>query len=236
MNRLPDLDRLYQLLQEGIDRHGRLRTLGADNVRQGLPAAGVYFFFEPGEYRASSIIPRVVRVGTHGVSEGSRSTLWQRLHAHRGHVRGAHAGGGNHRGSIFRRHLGTAFIARDHLTGFTHWGLGANASSEIRAEERELEQRVSAHLARFSFTWVPVPGASTAGNERSLVERSAIGLLSNYGRQGSAEAVDPPTPEWLGHYCSNERVRASGLWNVNHVDEQPEPGWLIRLAELIHSA
>ena len=43
--------------------------------------------------------PRVVRIGTHGLKNGSRSTLWGRLSQHRGSSR---SGLGNHRGSSFR--------------------------------------------------------------------------------------------------------------------------------------
>ena len=77
-----------------------------------LPRRGVYFFFEPGELREDGRTPRVVRVGTHAVSAGSRTTLWTRLRDHRGHVIGRHVGGGNHRASIFRRHVGSALLGR----------------------------------------------------------------------------------------------------------------------------
>jgi len=50
---------------------------------------------------------RVVRVGTHGLKTGSTSTLWGRVHQHRD----TREGGGNHRGSVFRLHVGQALAA-----------------------------------------------------------------------------------------------------------------------------
>jgi hypothetical protein len=60
------------------------------------PKRGVYFFFETGESRSDSGSgPRVVRVGTHALREGSRAKLWTRLSQHQGTIT---TGGGNHRG------------------------------------------------------------------------------------------------------------------------------------------
>lgn len=68
---------------------------------------------EPGEYRTRKLHQlRIVRVGTHAVSTGSKATLWHRLRAHRG----SKDGRGNHRASIFRRHAGAAMIARDDVS------------------------------------------------------------------------------------------------------------------------
>lgn len=103
-----DLTEFYSLL----GRLGSPRRLFGATGRDGWPTHGVYFFFEDGELRADGT-PRVVRVGTHGLAITSRTRLWQRLAQHRGTLKG----GGNHRASIFRRHVGTALIRRDHPPG-----------------------------------------------------------------------------------------------------------------------
>jgi hypothetical protein len=102
-------DRFYHLL-DALAKHEegprRLRDCtGAD----GWPRHGVYFFYEDGEARADGS-PRVVRVGTHALTATSGTTLWGRLRQHRGRVGGRNPGGGNHRASIFRGHVGTALI------------------------------------------------------------------------------------------------------------------------------
>lgn len=97
--RLDDLKRFYQFLDELESRTG-LRDLLSASSRDGWPQRGLYFFFETGEVRTDSGSGRrVVRVGTHAVSRGSKSTLWNRLSQHRGSMK---SGGGNHRGSVSR--------------------------------------------------------------------------------------------------------------------------------------
>ena len=78
-----DLDRLYGLLAELRERLGGYKYLRDCNGRMSWPKRGVYFIFEDGELREDGHTPRVVRVGTHAVSAGSRTTLWNRLSQHR---------------------------------------------------------------------------------------------------------------------------------------------------------
>jgi hypothetical protein len=47
------------------------------------------------------------------------------------------------------------------------------------------------------------------------------------------EPLDPPSSGWLGYHCDRERVRSSGLWNSNHVDEIYDPAFLETLERLI---
>jgi len=77
--------------------------------RLSWPKRGVYFFFEPGEYRTHNKNElRVVRVGTHMVSKGSKAPFWNRLKTHRRTEDGV----GNHRASVFRLHIGDAMLKR----------------------------------------------------------------------------------------------------------------------------
>ena len=63
------------------------------------PQRGVYFFRESSEDRSDTgSDPRIVRVGTHALKDGSGTKLWTRLSQHKGHPS---TGGGNHRGSVF---------------------------------------------------------------------------------------------------------------------------------------
>jgi hypothetical protein len=40
-------------------------------------------------------------------------------------------------------------------------------------------------------------------------------------------------PDWLGNYCNRVRVRKSGLWNQNHVEEDYDPAFLDNFAYLV---
>lgn len=73
--------------------------------------------------------------------------------------------------------------------------------------------------------WKKIP-SSTVGDvskpAAQVFSEHLIAFLSNYGR----EAIDPPSPGWLGRHAASEEVRRSGLWNVNHVDETHDPAIL----------
>src|SRR6266545_6277097 len=136
MPRRDDLNRLYGLLAELQGRLGGTRLLRDSAGRSGWPTRGVYFFFERGELREDGHTPRVVRVGTQAVSTGSKTTLWRRLALHRG---------GNHRASVFRRHIGSALLAtrpEEFASASASWSRVDTASRHSRPHERELEHEV----------------------------------------------------------------------------------------------
>ncbi len=192
-----------------------------------LPLRGVYFFTEPGEFRSDTGTgPRIVRVGTHALKRGSRTTLWKRLSQHRGT---GHSGGGSHRGLIFRLIVGTALIARDGHVCPTWDDRRSAASSAIRSAELDLERVVSKTIAAMRFLWLDINDDPGEDSNRGYVERNAIALLSNFGK----EPLDAPSPAWLGQYCNRPRIRASGLWNANHVDENYDPAFLDKLEALV---
>lgn len=218
-----DTDRFYELLDQLSARVGgpvRLR----DCTSSGWPTHGVYFFFEGGEPRLDGS-PRVVRIGTHALTATSTATLWRRLATHRGHVGGSRPGGGNHRGSIFRLHVGTALLGGD------EWPIEVrdswrrkDADRETRQAEYPLERAVTQHICNMPVLWLAVSDRE----DRGLIERNSIGLLSR--RSGG---LDPAMPTWLGLDADNEKVRTSALWNVNHVDDAYDPTFLDTLDRLV---
>jgi hypothetical protein len=238
MTRLDDLKRFYSLLDELETRLGGKHTLEQCSGRMRWPSRGVYFFFEPGEFRIhSGNGMRVVRVGTHALTASSRSTLWGRLSQHRGVGRD---GGGNHRGSIFRLLVGQALLRHSgETTGLPSWGMGSDpgkaarelgtAREAVKEQEHSHEVAVSRHIRAMPFLWLAIEDAPGPGSVRGLIERNAIGLLSNYRK----EPLDAPSSTWLGHKSGRERVRESGLWNNNHVDEPYEPTFLDTLASCV---
>lgn len=196
--------------------------------RMGWPNQGVYFFFQPGEFRSDSGYgPRVVRVGTHAVAKKSRTTLWNRLIAHRGNDSD---GGGNHRGSVFRELVGQALIARYNKVDCRSWGMGNSANAKTRLDELPLEQMVSAYIRNMPFLWLAVPGESRPDNLRSYIEKNCIALLSNF--EADLE-LDKRSVNWLGQHAPSEKVEKSGLWNRDYVEADYEPNFLSVFEELI---
>lgn len=216
--------RFNELIRQLAMLPGQGTQLGDISAAHRLPRRGVYFFFENGEVTESAAgQPRVVRVGTHAVSNGSRSTLSQRLRAHRG----TRVGGGNHRGSIFRLHLGHALQARSQLTVPT-WGRGSTAARVIRDVEREHEERVSKTIRAMPVLWVAVDDEAGPKSERAAIERGAIATLSN-----GLSPYRKPSESWLGNDSPREEIRRSGLWNLNYTREAPNDEFLERLEAAI---
>ena len=204
-----DINRFYDALrrlEQGVD--GK-RLLGECTGRGKWPQKGLYFFFESGEFRSKSKEERIVRIGTHGVSLGSKTTLWDRLRTHRGSTQGT----GNHRGSIFRLHVGKALAARTPSIEIPTWGKGSSASTDIRELERPLEQLVSEYIGSMKLLWLAVEDKSSSFSDRAYLERNLIGLLTY-----TAKITDLPSKDWLGQFSVKEKIRQSALWNLDCMD------------------
>ncbi|PTM39800.1 hypothetical protein [Bosea sp. 124] len=238
MSRSEDLARLYSLLGR-LESAGGKRTLESLGTTRDWPRRGVYFFFEAGEERSESGTgPRLVRVGTHALGAGARSTLRQRLRQHGG----GSAGGGNHRGSIFRLLVGEALLTRGACPSCLSWGVkgdfGKDAASvnasrtELSASEAPVEFAVSAYLRAMPFLWLSIDDEPGPGSLRGVIERNSIALLSNFDRP----PLDPPSDIWLGRLSSRKKVHQSGLWNQNHVGEDYDPAFLDVLDDVISRA
>jgi hypothetical protein len=191
--------RSYAMFGQLIDRTGfhRLR----DILAQELPKQGVYFFFDDGEPTAfSSLTPRLVRIGTHGVSAGSVATLRNRLRTHLG----TRVGQGNHRASVFRLH-----------DAYPNWGKGQSAPRQITEEEALLEARVSAYIGNLRVLFIPVVDAAGTSSMRATIERQFISMFTE-----NRCAIEESTPTWLGRFSDKLSIRSSGLWNVRDVGSE----------------
>lgn len=96
-------------------------------------------------------------------------------------------------------------------------------------QEHSLELAVSAYIRSMPVLRIDVSDAAEPESDRGLTERNSIGLLSNFSRP----SLDAASEQWLGRCCDRERVRGSGLWNNNHVDENYEPSFLAVLKKYV---
>ena len=88
---------------------------------------------------------------------------------------------------------------------------------------------MSQRLGEMTLLFLPIADAPGPDSERGFVERNSIALLSAYAKP----STDVPSPDWLGHHSTRERVRRSGLWNNNHVDAEVDPRFLEVLRRLV---
>ncbi len=135
-------------------------------------------------------------------------------------------GGGNHRASVFRRHVGAALIRRDGLPEdlLSSWLDRHRPPGERASKEAGIEREVSHLIGAMPFLWLSVPGRA----DRGYLESSSIALLSCL-----TGGPDQPSVSWLGRYAERAEIRGSGLWNVEHVAGHYEPAFLQRLAQLV---
>ena len=238
-DKVADTIRFYELLDHLAARTGGPKALSECNGRLDWPGRGVYFFFEDGETRANVVGKgRVVRVGTHALTTGSNTTLWNRLSQHQGVSR---TGLGNHRGSIFRLIVGTALAAANGIGLPPSWGVSNSASQaahrlgksrqSVKDDESGLERKVSQYIGQMPFLWLAVPDEPGPDSARGLIERNAIALLSSY----ISPAVDLPSDRWLGLHSDRDRVCQSGLWNNHHVDEACDSTFLDIMEALVEN-
>ena len=167
-----------------------------------LPRDGVYLFFELGE-RVSldgQAVNRIVRVGTHRVDGRFRN----RIRQHYGRVRSL---GGSRSSSVFRKHVGGAIISRadPRDSRLTAW------LKDEQTRFPDLEAEVS-RMLRDSFTFVCF--RVDCRKERMQLERGLIALLAKH-------PLGSPSTDWLGRHAVAGEIRSSGLWNVEHVCDDP---------------
>jgi hypothetical protein len=215
--RLSDVDEFYRILDRLAPRPRRLRDCTRSS---GCPQQGVYVFFEDDENRLDGSV-RVVRVGIHALTATSTATLWGRLRQHRGQLTGRNPGGGNHRASVFRRHVGAALIRRDEVLRCWLDSHNPTSESEWASQEADIEREVSRHIGDKPVLLLNVPDRT----DRGYLESNSIALL--------AGGPDLPSSRWLGRHAERVEIRESGLWNVQHVTGRYERGFLRRLAQLV---
>lgn len=200
---------LYELLHRQIQA-GIMAPLSDVLERRDLPQKGVYIFCDKSEVsKLRPGVPRVVRIGTHAVSAGSRSTLRSRLRTHIG----SGSGTGSHRSSIFRLHVGQSLIARNLLHAkYPHWGKGSTAPSEIRIPEHDLEREVSEYIGKLLVTTLPLVDDSGPNSGRAHIEKALVALFTE-----NMDFLEESGPTWLGRLSSRPLLQSSGMWNVQHV-------------------
>ncbi|MEA1015388.1 DUF6884 domain-containing protein [Sphingosinicella sp. LY1275] len=220
-----DMARFNQYAKRLWNAQNGGRQIAETSGRMEWPQRGVYLVLDAGGAATRSGMPRITRVGTHAVSIGSRTSLWDRLSTHRGTL----AGGGSHRSSIFRLHVGRAWMQYAPSALWpASWSEGQSAPRDVREGEIPLEAQVSRLIGAMRILWLDVDDEPGAASERAYIERNLIGLLSRAGLLWGAEWHG-----WLGRHAADWRIATSGLWNLNHIYSKPDHECIERFAEAV---
>lgn len=170
-----------------------------------VPKDGLYLLFEKGESAHGD--ERIVRVGTHTGAGQLPSRLLQHFVME------------NKDRSIFRKNIGRALLSKAGDPYALVWELDMTPAAARKkhnelldvAKQKQIEKKVSAYMRKnFSFVFVPV--ASKA--KRLSLESKIVSTLSHCNEC-------TPSAKWLGSHSPKEKIRASGLWQVNELYKKP---------------
>lgn len=161
---------------------------------------GIYIMFEKGEKIGD--LNRIVRVGK------AEQSLLTRLKQHFVNEDKDH--------SIFRKHIGRAWLHKEKLANNVTYETDTNNWNKKGIKFPDIEEVVTQQLIdKFSFCCYT--NFSTS-EEISKLEQTLIEILSIYNRlYREKNKIDIFSQNWLGQYCTNEKVKTSGLWNDEHV-------------------
>jgi len=170
-----------------------------------IPLNGIYILFEDGEIAHGT--NRIVRIGTHTGKDKLRSRLKQHFILE------------NKDRSIFRKNIGRALLNKEKDPFLEKWELDLtkraakdNLGFEIdHDKQNQVEHQVSEYIqSHFEFVVFPVPQKE----DRLIMESRIISTVSLCPSCS-------PSPNWLGLFSPKEKIRESGLWNVNELYKQP---------------
>ncbi len=173
--------------------------------KQSIPSDGIYVLFEQGETAHGG--DRIVRVGTHN----GKGQLPSRLRQHFLNE--------NKDRSIFRKNIGRCLLNRDKDAFLKQWEIDLTTSAAkakyqrlIDADKQKIvEFRVSEYIRhRFAFVVFPVEEKE----DRLRLESRMISTVS------LCEECSP-SADWLGSFSPKQKIRESGLWQVNELYKKP---------------
>lgn len=220
-----DLDEFYRLIGDLESGVGGMRPFNDIGRSSDWPMRGVYLLFEKDEVRTSRGQQlRVTRIGTHAIRRNSRTTLLGRLKAHRGYLQG----GGNHRGSVLRKHVGRAILNSLEFQSTVPTWDAEGANKDERRREQILESRVSEYIGNMQILWLKISDEPSERSDRAFIEKNAIALLTLGMRP-----CDIPSQSWLGNFSPEPIIRRSGLWNLQHSGAHYDSRFIRALEEYV---
>lgn len=197
IDRRTAIDRFYEILQRNIAKQGchQFRDLPSLRSNPKLDRPGIYFLFEPTEFRENGAARRVVYIGISRI-------LRDRLEKH-----SKHSDASTLAEPFFEAVARSAGRAEFDEFFSQSW---AKIPEPTLTEMRQFQiESVLPWIRELSFTWLPVLSA----DQKQQIEEGAIALLSNFPRPDVESPIDPSSPTWLGRKVRRSAISQSGLWN-----------------------
>ncbi|OEF98819.1 hypothetical protein BHF71_10325 [Vulcanibacillus modesticaldus] len=166
-----------------------------------IPQNGIYILFEKGE-RCNGL-DRIVRIGTHTGNNQLRSRLIQ------------HFIDENKDRSIFRKNIGRALLNMRNDDYLKVWELDLTSKKNKQKYnslvDKDYQNKIEIEVSKiiqdnFSF----VVFEENDKENRLFLESKIIAEISKCSNC-------KPSSNWLGKYSTKEKIRESGLWQVNNL-------------------
>lgn len=184
-------EKLHILLRKG-------RVFNFESDINTMPQNGIYVMYEKGEKGHDA--ERIVRIGTDTGENQLRSRILQ------------HFINENKNRSIFRKNIGRALLNKENSSYLAIWNY--DPTSKAKKEqykavidkdfESKIEKQISKYMQQnFYFKLIEVNGKE----KRLRLEEKLIGTVSSCKKH-------KPSKQWLGSYSPVEKIKESGLWQV----------------------
>jgi len=166
-----------------------------------IPLNGIYILFENGEISHGS--DRIVRIGTHTGENQLRSRLFQHFLMQ------------NKDRSIFRKNIGRALLnkSKDDYLSIWELDLTTKESKEKHShlidlnKQKDIENNITQYMQKnFRFIVIPVESKE----KRLKIESLIVSSVCNCDECR-------PSKDWLGNFSPKEKIKESGLWQVNEL-------------------
>ena len=176
-------------------------TYPFENRLNEMPDNGIYVKFEKGE--SYNNLDRIVRIGT----DTGENNLKKRLIEHFVTE--------NKNRSIFRKNIGRAMLNKDNNSYLNFWELDTTSKADKEKNlkyinvdlEAEIEAEISSYIkTNFSFCVFNVE----TKEQRLFWESKLISTLAYQSK---------PSKNWLGNFSTKEKIKQSGLWQVQGLNK-----------------
>lgn len=171
----------------------------AESDFQNIPENGIYILFEKSE--SSHDGERIVKIGTHTGRNQLPSMIQQHLFTE------------NKNRSLFRKNIGRCLLCDHDYAPKWEYNVTSKASKAKYLYlldlpfEKTIEQRITAYIKdNISIVVIPVEHK----HDRVRLETSMINTLTS-----CADCI--ASDEWLGNTSPKEKIKDSGLWQVNDI-------------------
>ena len=184
---------------------GNLPRLKFPFDEKAIPLNGIYILFEAGETAHGT--DRIVRIGSHTGDNQLRSRLKQHFLLE------------NKDRSIFRKNIGRCLLNKSGDPFLTQWDWDLTTKQakvtygkHIDFDKlKQIEHAVTRYMqANFSFVAFRVDSKGKRLGFESKIT-STVSLCNECS----------PSKNWLGLYSPKEKIRQSGLWQVNELYKEP---------------